>query len=140
MNLLNNTVEEKSLLYLLKLRKKKGSEIIYNELKMANYLLPNRSLLSMKEKQELFSYRNKTNNIPANFQSNDVKTLCGTGCGYIENMEHIYICENLNTEIEERKPYSEIYNGDLKTQTEIFKIMKTNIEKREKIIINNISE
>ena len=138
--ILKNTIAEKSLLYLLNLRKKKGSEIIYKELKMANYLLPNRSNLSIKEKQILFSYRNKTNNIPANFQSSDIKIFCGTGCGCIENMEHIYICENLNIESEKRKPYCEIYNGDLKTQIEIFRIMKTNIERREQIIMNNISE
>ena len=55
-------------------------------------------------------------------------------------MEHLYICVNLNIDKEDRRPYSEIYNGDLKTQIEIFEIMKTNIEKREQIIKNNISE
>ena len=66
--ILNKRIADKSLLYLLTLRKKKGSEIIYDQLRMANYLLPNRSLLSIKGKQTLFSYRNKTNDIPAHFQ------------------------------------------------------------------------
>ena len=107
---------------------------------MANYLLPNRSIKSILEKQTLFSYRNKTNNIPAHFQLNDVKTLCGAGCGNLENMEHLYICGNFNIEIQDRKSCCEIYNGDLKTGIEIFKIMKTNIEKREHISMNNISK
>ena len=80
----------------VELEKKKGSKIIYDKLKMANYLLPNRSIKSILEKQTLFSYRNKTNNIPAHFQLNDVKTLCGAGCGNLENMELLYICGNLN--------------------------------------------
>ena len=49
---------------------------------------------------------------------------------YDEDMQHIYNCEILNKEKQERIPYEKIFNGNLDQQIEIWKIFKQNMENR----------
>ena len=87
-----------ALRYLLDNRGKKGSEIEYRSLEMADYLLPFNNKLTIEEKCNLFAVRNKMINIQSNFSSKcEVKCECGEK----ETMNHIYECK--------------LYNNDRKT-------------------------
>ena len=74
--------------------------------------------------------RNKMSRIPIHFGNKEAKCLCGEE----ENMPHIYSCKLINKVIPNIN-YSEIYNGNLNTQIEIFRRMENNLEK-----INQIKE
>ena len=82
----------------------KGKKIEYDQIKMAQYLLPNNQL-EVKEQRKCFEIRNKMTNIPNIFsRKNDLKCLCGQP----ENMEHVYNCKFLNSE-EVNTKYEKIY-------------------------------
>ena len=66
-NILKQKIKRKSFEYLLNKRKRKGNEIIYSELQMADYLLPNENIKSIEDQRYLFAIRNKMINIPTNF-------------------------------------------------------------------------
>ena len=72
-------------------------------------------------------------NIPWNFKSNKEDYTCKVKCGMEENNEHILYCKVLNGERKNTYKYENIYNGNQKMQVEIFKIMKENLEKRQKL-------
>ena len=72
--LLKSAISIKALEYLLDKQGRKGSEIKYSHLEMAEYLLPNNELLSIEDKRNLFEMRNHMVNIPANFASSKVIT------------------------------------------------------------------
>ena len=57
--LLRKSIKEKALQYLLMKRGSKGKEIVYQNLKMAEYLLPNNESLSISEKRYIFAIRNR---------------------------------------------------------------------------------
>ena len=82
--------------YLMNRRGSKGIEIEYNRIQMSEYLLPNNEL-NIENQQKLFAIRNKMVNIPSNFTARE-KNYSKCICGEKENMEHIYVCENLNSE------------------------------------------
>ena len=82
----------------------KGKKIEYDQIKMAQYLLPNNQL-EVKEQRKCFEIRNKMTNIPNIFsRKNDLKCLCGQP----ENMEHIFNGKFLNSE-EVNTKYEKIY-------------------------------
>ena len=90
--------------YLLSRQKSKGKEIKYKCLRMSEYLLPNRDL-TIEDQIQIFSIRNK---MIINFSNKN--TLCLSGCGQMENLEHIYYCEKLSDiDISRRPPYCNIY-------------------------------
>ena len=64
--LVKKKCKEKALEYLISKRRKKGQDIEYKSLKMAEYLLPNEQL-SIEEKRNIFEIRNMMTNIPSNF-------------------------------------------------------------------------
>ena len=66
--ILNSNINRKALIYLLEMRKSKGKEIEYHTIEMAPYLKPNDHGLTISEKKELFSLRNRMINIPWNFK------------------------------------------------------------------------
>ena len=68
--------------------------------------------------------------IPYNFNQKNKENQCITGCGQIEDMNHIYICERLKTDEIIQIPYDEIYGENLLKVEKIFKIMKKNIKKK----------
>ena len=95
---------------------------------MSEYLLPFNSTLNIEEKRKLFEVRNRMTRIPYNFGNKEEKCICGA----LETMQHIYCCEYLNQEKPEIS-YESIYNGNLKTQMEIFKRFRNSLESRNKI-------
>ena len=129
--ILNIKIKLKSKEYLESKRGSKGREIIYPNLEMAHYLLPNDNGLTVENKKMLFSIRNRMLQIPYNFPGQYIQNnnKCKTGCGKLETMNHLYICEKLN--MEERKyPYESIFSDNLHKQGEVFKIMEKNIQIR----------
>ena len=52
--MINEAIEIKALEYLLKQRGSKGSEIEYNEMKMADYLMPNKEIKTIEDKRHNF--------------------------------------------------------------------------------------
>ena len=65
--LLKSKISEISLKYLLNKRSSKGKEIQYARLEMADYLMPYNKKLSIEEKRQLFSIRNRMIDIGNNF-------------------------------------------------------------------------
>ena len=59
---LNEAIKKKAFEYLLNLRGKKGQEIHYSELKMADYLVPSDQGLSITDKRYMFAIRNRIDN------------------------------------------------------------------------------
>ena len=53
-NIIQKSIKENALTYLLKKRGSKGSEIKYKALEMADYLLPYNNMLKIEEKQRFF--------------------------------------------------------------------------------------
>ena len=108
-----------------KKRKRKGNEIIYSELQMADYLLPNENIKSIEDQRYLFAIRNKMINIPTNFGK-----YSNCKCGENEDMAHIYNCNILNKK-EEKIEFEKIYNGNLTEKGEILKRFRNNMKNRE---------
>ena len=102
---------------------------------MSEYLLPSNSELTIDEKRKLFEFKNKMTNIPNNFPKSDVKTICY--CGSIEDMEHIYQCELINTKSDDNiLPYQKIYSGNINEQIKVFRKMENNLKTRENMKTN----
>ena len=51
-----------------------------------------------------------------------------------ETMFHIYNCEVLTQEKQEKPSYNTIFKGNMNQQVEVYKLFKQNLENREKII------
>ena len=111
-NILKGKIRTISLKYLTNKQGKKGKDIKYSSLEMADYLLPTNKHLNLEEKRTLFAIRNKMVDIPNNFSNKELKEKCF--CGEIEEMEHLYECEILgnNSEIS----YDKIYSNNVKDQ------------------------
>ena len=119
-----------ALRYLLDNRGKKGCEIEYRSLEMADYLLPFNNKLTIEEKCNLFAVRNKMINIQSNFSSKcEVKCECGEK----ETMNHIYECKLYNNDRKTTIQYEKVYNGNLKQKIEIYKKFKENLVKKEEL-------
>ena len=127
--ILKEKIKEEALKYLLEKRGKKGGEINYSYLEMAEYLLPFNNKLSIDEKREMFAVKNAMINIPANFTSKN-ETKCE--CGKLEDMQHIYECEQLNNKTPEIS-FRKIFVGNLRQQIEVFKQFAHNMKNREKM-------
>ena len=56
--ILKERIDEKAFLYLMEKQGKKGREIKYESLKMANYLLPGEENLTIENKRNIFSIKN----------------------------------------------------------------------------------
>ena len=81
-------IREEAFRYLKSKRGEKGNEIIYQDIEMAEYLLPD-NCLTIENKRQLFSIRNRMINISSNFSTNKKnKSVCF--CGTNEDMKHIY--------------------------------------------------
>ena len=123
--ILKQKVEKAALKYLLDKRGKKGIELEYSCIEMAEYLLPfNRQ--TVEDKCELFAVKNSMINIPSNFSSKD-ETKCE--CGALEKMAHIYECDLYNNE-KLIIPFEKIFNGNLKEQIKVYEKFKQNMKKR----------
>ena len=128
--LVKEKTRSKALIYLTGKQGTKGKEIRYENLEMSEYLLPSTPALTIEERRKLFSIRNKMVNIANNFPKSDIKEKCS--CGKIEDMQHIYECEQLNTNsMDKSLRYEKIYNGNISDQIKVFRKMEINLEKRE---------
>ena len=121
-------MRQNALVYLLGKQGQKGKEISYSTLEMAEYLQPSNSALTIEQKRDLFSIRNRMLDIPQNFPGKNIQNTCV--CGETEEMIHIYNCEMLK-ESETNLPYEKIFNGSMKQQIEVYNIFKENLDRRE---------
>ena len=69
-NILKTKINELAFTYLIQKRGIKGREVEYSSLRMADYLAPNSSGLTILEKQEMFAVINRMINISFNFPQN----------------------------------------------------------------------
>ena len=69
MKILKEKISIKALNYLLEKQGKKGSEIRYSYVEMAEYLQPYNYHLNIEQQREMLSVRNNMVNIPANISS-----------------------------------------------------------------------
>ena len=129
--LVKSRTRENALLYLKKKQKSKGSEILYTNVELADYLQPINPM-TIEKKQKLFAVRNRMVRIPNNFPKSENKAKCF--CDEIEDMSHIYNCKILNEEKIPSQNYENIYNGTITQQTEILEKFEQNMEKREQMI------
>ena len=129
-SLLKEKINNIALEYLKGKQSKKGGYIEYKNLEMAEYLQPTCELENI-EKQKLFEIRNDMTNIPDNY-GNQNTCLCGE----FENMVHIYNCEFWNETKNEKTPYSNIYNGNIEKQIEVYRIFEQNLERRNEHLKN----
>ena len=122
--------EELAFNYLISKRRVKGKEIIYKNIQMSQYLLPN-SELDIRDQKKIFEIRNKMIDISENFSTKSkIEKKCV--CGNLENMEHIYYCKYLNnSEIEIE--YENIYKGNVRNMKTVMNRFEKNMEKREEL-------
>ena len=124
--ILKEKVNEAALIYLVSKQVKKGREINYSYLEMADYLLPFNKQ-TIEEKCEMFAIKNSMVNIAANFSS---KSELKCECGELEDMKHIYECKHFNDKTTEM-PFEKIFNGNLNEQKLVYKRFKQNMQTRE---------
>ena len=96
-DIVENAIRQKAFEYLIRMRKFKGCEVKYNKFEMADYLKSINYELTIGDKQQLFSYRNSMNNLPANFASRSQDFKCQLKCDIEtrEDMKHIWICPKI---------------------------------------------
>ena len=109
--MLNKSIEQRALQYLRDKRGSKGIEMNYLKIEMAEYLMPNDEQLTIEGQRYIFSMRNRMVNVPVNFPKNQSEVKCA--CGVKEDMQHIYICECWNIQIETTE-YSNIFSDNVK--------------------------
>ena len=129
-SILKEQIKRCALIYLNGKQGEKGKEMKYNSLEMSEYLQPTNDELSIEQKREMFSVKNRMIDIPYNFPRKNMHNKCV--CGETEDMSHIYNCELLNKN-EPNLSYETIFTGNLKQQIEVYKIFKHNLDQRELI-------
>ena len=92
-NILNERIKNIALKYLLERQGQKGSEVEHLSIRVADYLSPNNTGLTIADKQDMFSVINRMVKISYNFPHNQNIEYC---CGQVKIMEHIYNCKLLN--------------------------------------------
>ena len=112
-------------------RKTKGKEIEYEKLEMAEYLTPIKRKMTIENKRIMFSVRNRMVDIKSNFKQGSSEQKCI--CGQNETMEHIWICDKVNSKEIKKENYSQIFNGNLTQQIRIFETFKDKIEEHKRI-------
>ena len=127
-NIVRKKCKERAFEYLLSKRGKKGQNIEYKNLRMAEYFLPNEEL-TIEEQRNIFEIRNMMTNIPSNYISKKANTSRCI-CGEIEDIEHIYYCRKLNTK-EPEVEYKEINGDNLKELKYIQERIEENMKERE---------
>ena len=125
--ILNKAISIKAFEYLTQKKGSKGIEILYTELKMAQYLMPDQENLSIEDKRRIFEIRNRMLPIAANFPSNEIVEKCW--CGEDEDMKHIYMCEYLTSETV-KTPYEMIFSENVSKQKKVYKQFELNYDRR----------
>ena len=114
-------INENALNYLTQKQQRKGKEIIYKRIELADYLQPYNKL-SIEEKRKIFELRNKMTQIPNNFLNKGQKVKCI--CGEDEEMSHVYKCTILNSNKILKIEYEEIYKKNPLKQIEVLRIFE----------------
>ena len=81
-------IRKEAFIYVKDKIRSKGKENKFEDLRMAEYLLPENRSLNINEKQKLFEVKNRMIKLPINFPKNNMKNSCY--CGKEETMEHMY--------------------------------------------------
>ena len=89
LNILKSRIKKNAFTYLTGKQGKKGKEINYTCLEMAEYLQPQNNKLTITQKREMFGVKIRMVNIPYNFPKGENQTLCV--CQEKEDMLHIII-------------------------------------------------
>ena len=111
----------------------KGSLIKYEDFQMSHYLLA-QSNISVKDKEEIFSYRCEMNDLPFNFGR---KTNCELGCSSQMNNEHLLNCPILK-EGNDQFEYNLILNGTNSQKIQILRKLQENAERRRKLLMDSV--
>ena len=126
-NMIKISIRTCALEYLLGKQGSKGKNIIYSEIKMAEYLMP------ISQKRDIFEVRNRMLPIPNNFPSKDKYDKC-VKCEHTEDMLHIYYSECWRIEVM-NIPYENIYSENITHLKKVFLKFEVNFERRKKFII-----
>ena len=128
--ILREAIRKSALDYLTKKQGSKGQEMVYTELKMADYLMPNNVKITIEQQRNIFAIRNRMVMIPSNFSSNQNKEYCP--CGIIEDMKHVYDCEFWNHEQKcKETPFEVIFNDNIEDQIKVSKKLYKHLQKRD---------
>ena len=111
----------------------KGSHIIYEDLQMSQYLLA-QSNISVKDKEEMFSYRCEMNDLPYNY---GMKTNCELGCSSEMNNEHLLNCPIIK-EGNDQFEYNLILNGTNSQKIKILRKLQENSGIRRKLLMDSV--
>ena len=103
----------------------KGRNIIYEDLSMSDYLLPE-TPLAVTEKRHLFAVRTEMNLNPHNYGN---KTYCEEGCNELQSNQHIFECSKQNKE-ESKLKYDDILNGSLQMKIKSLKKFQEKFNER----------
>ena len=96
---------------------------------MANYLMPSEENMNISEKRFIFAIRNRMIPIESNFPNKhqNKEEKCQK-CGEIENMKHIYTCNNIQENILE---YENIFGENVKKIRKVYQNFKSNYDMKE---------
>ena len=125
-NILSEKIEIAAFRYLVKRRGFKGSNIEDKSLKMAEYLSPLSTGISIEDRRKLFVIRNNMIDIPSNMKSRNENVKCL--CGEKESQKHILECKLLN-DVDPSVEYEKVFNGNLREQIEVMRIIDENMKK-----------
>ena len=140
MNIIKEINKQKTFQYLINKKEthSKVKELKYDELKIQDYLSPNRWISSKDEAQFIFKLRCNQVTVKANLKWKYEDVQC-RACYYEnETQQHIYDCQylketNVETKVETKVEYEKLLNGSLAQKIEISKLLKIKIEKIEEI-------
>ena len=137
-NLVKNQVEKVAFEQLLKRQKggQKGKKIVYENLEMADYLLPE-CQATPEEKSQILQIRSEMDDYPSNFGN---KTKCDMGCSETLNSEHILVCSILNEKDTNFLRYEHILKGTMNEKLHIFRKIQHNNEKRKHLLRDSVED
>ena len=136
-NLIKISIQTSALEYLLGKQGSKGKDITYSKIKMAEYLLPCDTNLTIEQKRYVFGMRNRMLPIPSNFPSKEINCKCF--CGQTEDMRHIYESGCWDDENNET-PYEKVYSENISELKKVYIQFKVKFEKREEFLSKKESE
>ena len=138
--LVKDAVYKKAFLDLLKKKRSrqsenaKGKQIIYSEFQLQEYLSSDNEDLTIEEKKLMFKCRVEDIDIGGNhhWKYSDI-TCLSCKKNIIETQRHLLFCEYLmgrNESIIYIPAYNELYNGELKEQIYVARLLQENFKRR----------
>ena len=136
MNIIKELNKQRTFQYLLTKKEthSKVKYLKYEELKIQEYLSPNRWITNKEEAQFLFKLRCQQIAVKANMKWKYDDLQCRACRNETETQQHVYDCEDLKEINDETKPiYENVLNGSVKQCMELSKVFKIKLEKIEEI-------